>query len=81
MIERKTYDEIVHIMDVGYQYAANLQAAGHFDHMEVGDGLVLDHLEEVEKPARQPTLSAGSADSVDGARGAGAALPRWAVQQ
>lgn len=48
MIERKTYDEICHIMDVGYQYAAQLHATGHFDHMELGE-MMLDHLEAAER--------------------------------
>lgn len=91
MIERKTYDEICHIMQLGYEYAAALHSGGHFDHMELGQGLVLDHLEAAERstpmtgtvqqPAFVGDLIAASNGAPMQGEGQVPGGPQFAVQQ
>lgn len=36
MLSLKKYEEVQHIMQLGYEYAKQLHHEGHFDHFEVG---------------------------------------------
>ncbi|PNH11898.1 Patatin-like phospholipase domain-containing protein 1 [Tetrabaena socialis] len=53
MLSLKKYEEVKHIMQLGYEYAAQLHQEGHFDHFEVGE-VVFDHLEEAVKKFSEP---------------------------
>ncbi|PNW77319.1 hypothetical protein CHLRE_10g431350v5 [Chlamydomonas reinhardtii] len=57
MLSLKQYEEVKHIMQVGYEYAQTLHHEGHFDHFEVGE-MVFDHLEEAVKPRPSEHASA-----------------------
>ncbi|GLC68756.1 hypothetical protein PLESTF_000733400 [Pleodorina starrii] len=48
MLSLKQYEEVKHIMQLGYEYAQGLHQEGHFEHFEVGE-MVFDHLEEAAK--------------------------------
>lgn len=54
MLEVKTYEEVLHIMDTGYRYAQKLHGDGKFDHFELS-GISLDHMEgfATPQPAQQ----------------------------
>ncbi|KAG2488016.1 hypothetical protein HYH03_013451 [Edaphochlamys debaryana] len=45
MLSLKQYEEVKHIMQLGYEYAQRLHHDGHFDHFEVGE-MVFEQLEE-----------------------------------
>ena len=66
MIESKTYDEVCHIMALGYEYAQRLHAAGHFDHLRIGD-MDLDHLQAAERHGNDNAAAAGGVPAVNGA--------------
>ncbi len=42
MLSLKKYEEVQHIMQLGYEYAKQLHHEGHFDHFEVGTVRVVD---------------------------------------
>ncbi|GIL77331.1 hypothetical protein Vretimale_3026 [Volvox reticuliferus] len=52
MLSLKKYEEVMHIMQLGYEYAQGLHHEGHFDHFEVGE-MVFDHLDEAAKVQAQ----------------------------
>ncbi|GFR41922.1 hypothetical protein Agub_g2714, partial [Astrephomene gubernaculifera] len=52
MLSLKRYEEVRHIMQLGYEYARGLWEQGHFDHFEVGE-VMFDHLEEAAKGQQQ----------------------------
>ncbi|GLI59457.1 hypothetical protein VaNZ11_001336 [Volvox africanus] len=55
MLSLKKYEEVMHIMQLGYEYAQGLHQEGHFDHFEVGE-MVFDHLDEAAK-AKSPEVA------------------------
>ncbi|MEW5309055.1 MAG: hypothetical protein WDW38_000967 [Sanguina aurantia] len=56
MLEVKTFEEVQHIMQLGYEYAARLQGDGQFDHFQTGQ-FALNPLEDSQLRASTATKS------------------------
>lgn len=61
MLEVKTFEEVQHIMQLGYEYAARLQGDGQFDHFQTGQ-FALNPLEDSQLRSSTATKSRDGGD-------------------
>lgn len=61
MLEVKTFAEVQHIMQLGYEYAARLQGDGQFDHFQTGQ-FALNPLEDSQLRSSTATQSRDGGD-------------------